>query len=95
MSLIKLGPPVPLEERICYGCLEPIIRNLALFDRHRYHFGCLKKSGAQPSLQCQECLAYYSSRSQLTRIEFPEGGSSRVCPECGSSDIKQLRGQAW
>jgi len=95
MSLTKISPPVLVEERTCSGCFEPIIRNLALFDRKRFHFGCLKRSGAQPALQCLECLAYYSSRSQLTRIEFPDGGSSRVCPECGCGDIRSMRERAW
>ena len=95
MSLTKISSPVPVGERVCSGCFEPIIRNLALFDRKRFHFGCLKRSGTQPALQCLECLAYYSSRSQLARIGFPDGGFNRVCPECGSSDLRFLKGRAW
>jgi len=105
MSLTKAGPPkaieieddrirkvyksVPVDKRICEGCGEPIIRNLAVFDGELYHYGCLKRTKAKPTHLCLNCFAYLSGKG-ISSVTVG-GVTMKCCKMCEGSHLKPLR----
>ena len=84
MGLVKLS------ERICEGCGQAIIRNLAEYDGILYHYGCLNRTRAKPDYQCENCFGYWS-RGRLGTVLLDNGASkSLVCPSCGALGLRKL-----
>jgi len=100
LSLRFLYRKLPVTERVCsyYRCQRPILRNIARDkDGHLYHWGCLQ-SARDEQYRCLECWTVFDG----TRVAFHEVQSSYsgefrasftpACPECGSFNLKNLRG---
>lgn len=89
MSLNQLYKKIPVEQRICEGCGESILRNIAVFDGELYHYGCLKRTKAKPTHQCIECFAYLSGKG-ISNVTV-DGYTMKHCKQCGSPNLKPLR----
>lgn len=90
MSLDRVYREIPLEERVCEGCGEPIQRNVAMLDGKLYHWGCLKRSKAKPTHLCLDCWSYLTGKG-LTKVDWGDGSSTKACGNCGSTNLKRLR----
>jgi hypothetical protein len=88
MNINILYRKIPVEERICEGCGDPIERNLAVLDGKLYHYGCLKRTRAKPVAVCLDCWSYLSGKN-ITKASF-DGRAVRGCGECGSSNLRFL-----
>jgi len=88
MSLNQLYDQIPIEDRICEGCGEPIHRNIAMLNGKLYHWGCLKQTKAKPTHLCLECFSYLTGKGivKATVGDF----THKACGNCGSFNLKPL-----
>jgi hypothetical protein len=85
MSLRYLYRKLPPNQRVCYTCDQPIIRNIALGpDGELYHYGCREEERAK-TFHCSECFSTLSGLE--TRWTEEDGVRTRVCGNCGNSDL--------
>jgi len=82
---------IPVENRICIVCGEPILRNLYVDkDSNLYHYGCYA-SEKEKRFKCTECSG------ECNGLEAPrdwsQPGAPRTCPHCGS--IGTLKNLWW
>jgi len=80
--------------RVCEGCNEPIIRNLAFFEGEPWHYGELRateKFGDAVAI-CQKCFSYLTN-SKIVSVSYDlsRADSTRQCALCGSTHLRFLR----
>ena len=94
MSDRDIYTKIPLAQRCCSKCQEPIERNIARTkDGRIWHYGCLMDAKDEYH-ECLECFSNFDG----TEASFLEGQSSYndeyrqtrkpICPHCGSSNLK-------
>jgi len=86
--LDRIYEEVPLEERICEGCGQRIKRNVALIDGRLFHWGCFKKTKAEPTHRCLECHILLT-RKGLSKVYLGRK-PMLACGSCGSTHLKTL-----
>jgi len=90
MSLDQIYQRIPLAERICKGCGQPIQRNVIIFNGELYHWGCLKKTRALPTHRCQDCFGFMNAAG-MVKVNFGNSPSyQRACGNCGSPHLRKI-----
>lgn len=89
MSINRLYRQIPVEDRLCEGCGEPIQRNIATLDGKIYHYGCLKQTKAKPTHQCLNCFSYLTGKG-INKVEI-NNIEQKACGNCGSFNLRFLR----
>jgi len=84
---------IPLHERLCEGCSNPIERNAALLDGVLYHFGCMKRLNIHPTHMCLSCGSFLTPR-KIT-VSWIDGEKMQTCGLCGNQDLTPLGRPKW
>lgn len=89
MSVNQLYKQIPLENRLCEGCGNPIQRNITIFNGKLFHYGCFKQSKAKPTHLCLDCFSYLTGKG-ISKVDF-DGIRQKACGNCGSTNLRFLK----
>jgi len=90
VALRYLYRKIPTEKRICKGCGNPILRNIALLEGEMFHYGCLMKGEAE-HYECLDCYSRIAGADVVKTAFEPGLPPIRCCPSCGSTNLKPIR----